>query len=282
MPARPDENEPDLPTTFGEYTLIERLAVGGMAEIYRARTEGLGGFEKILVIKKLHEHLTEDEDFIDMMVDEAKIAVRLNHPNIAKTFDLGCIDGHYFIVMEYIKGPDLSDIRQLQRQDREPLSTPAILFVGAEICAGLHYAHTRRGPDGEPMNIVHRDVSPPNVMLSTEGEVKLVDFGIAKARKRIQETEHGVIKGKFHYMAPEQARGQHLDARTDVFSAGLVVYELLARKNPYDGVAESEMMRTVRTAQIPPIREFRPEIDPDLEAVVMKALQRKRQDRYES
>jgi serine/threonine-protein kinase len=254
-----------------------------MAEIFRAKTQGLGGFEKIVVIKRLHERLGDDDDFVEMMIDEAKIAVRLNHPNIANVFDLGEIDGRYFIVMEYIEGPDLSRLLEEIEHRRERLPIPAALRIGSEVCAALEYAHTRRDARGREMRIVHRDVSPPNIMLSTEGEVKLVDFGIAKARKRVQQTQQGMIKGKFQYMAPEQARGsRQVDPRTDVFSMGMVLYEMLGGVNPYDGVGKSDILKTVRMAEIPSLQRHRPALDPELDSIVTKALARKPANRWGS
>mgnify|MGYP006280052589 CR=1 FL=1 len=272
----------EFPQQFGKYQLIERLAIGGMAEIYRAKTTGIGGFEKVLVIKKLHDRLSQDDEFIEMMVDEAKIAVRLNHPNIAKVFDLGRIQTQYFIAMEYIEGPDLSRVLGRVEERGDLLPVPAVLFIGAECCSGLHYAHTRRDAQGRPMNIVHRDVSPPNIMLSVEGEVKIVDFGIAKARKRVQKTRHGIIKGKFHYMAPEQAQGNRVDQRTDVFSIGIVLYEMLTGRNPYDGTDENDLLDAVRLAEIPPLRKHRRTLDPELDNIIMQALQRNPEKRYRS
>lgn len=274
------EQSDSYPQQFGKYELVERLAIGGMAEIYRAKTTGLGGFEKFLVIKKLHDRLSADDEFVDMIVDEAKIAVRLNHPNVAKVFDLGRIQDQYYIAMEYIEGPDLNRVFRHVDGDIDKIPVPAALYLTAECCAGLHYAHTRRDAQGRPLGIVHRDVSPPNIMLGLEGEVKLVDFGIAKARKRVQETEHGKIKGKFHYMAPEQARGDHVDPRTDVFSMGMVLYEMLAGANPYDGVEEPKLLDAVQAAEIEPIREHRPAIDPELDETVMRALRHDPNDRY--
>jgi serine/threonine-protein kinase len=273
---------PDFPRPFGKYELVDRLAVGGMAEIYLAKTTGIGGFENILVIKRLHDNLSEDDDFIEMMIDEAKIAVRLKHPNIAKIFDLGRIDAQYYIAMEYIEGPDVSWLLEAASEHGEQLPIPAVLFLGTECCSGLHYAHTRHDAEGRPMRIVHRDVSPPNIMLSVEGEVKIVDFGVAKARKRMQETRHGIVKGKFQYMAPEQAEAGRVDGRTDVFSMGIVLYEMLTGHNPYDQYPKEKLVQEVRRADIPPLRQHRPNLDPELDDIIMRALQREPGDRYPS
>jgi serine/threonine protein kinase len=273
---------PDFPRPFGKYELVDRLAVGGMAEIYLAKTTGIGGFENILVIKRLHDNLSEDDDFIEMMIDEAKIAVRLKHPNIAKIFDLGRIDAQYYIAMEYIEGPDVSGLLEAASEHGEQLPIPAVLFLGTECCSGLHYAHTRHDAEGRPMRIVHRDVSPPNIMLSVEGEVKIVDFGVAKARKRMQETRHGIVKGKFQYMAPEQAEAGKVDGRTDVFSMGIVLYEMITGHNPYDQYPKEELVQEVRRADIPPLRQHRPKLDPELDDIIMRSLRREPGDRYPS
>ncbi|QDG54652.1 PEGA domain-containing protein [Persicimonas caeni] len=269
--------------SFGKYTLLEKIAVGGMAEIYRAKTVGLGGFEKLLAIKRLHPQFGDEHDVTKMLVDEARIAVQLTHPNIAQIFDLGCIDEQYFIAMEFIDGVDLHQLNKRQRERGRAIPEPAVVFAMAEALGGLHFAHTRKGPDGSPLQIVHRDVSPQNIMISHEGEVKLVDFGIAKADVRAQEdTQHGIIKGKFYYMSPEQAHGHHIDARTDVFAAGMVLYELLAGDNPYARIQEYELLKAVRRADFPSISAVVPQIDPELANIVSKATQRDANYRFQS
>ncbi len=273
----------ESPHSFGKYTLLEKVAVGGMAEIYRAKTVGLGGFEKLLAIKRLHPQFGREHDVAQMLVDEARIAVHLTHPNIAQIFDLGCIDDQYFIAMEFIDGVDLHQVNKTVRERGSSIPVPALVFIMTEALSGLHYAHTRADADGKPLQIVHRDVSPQNIMVSHEGEVKLVDFGIAKAESRAQEeTQHGIIKGKFYYMSPEQAYGHHIDARTDVFAAGMVLYELLAGKNPYAGIKEYELLKAVRKADIPDLSSVRPDISPQLVDIVMRATRRDANYRFES
>ncbi|MFP4599645.1 MAG: protein kinase domain-containing protein [Persicimonas sp.] len=269
--------------SFGKYTLIEKVAAGGMAEIFRAKTVGIGGFEKLLAIKRLHPQFSEENEVTQMLVDEARIAVHLTHPNIAQIFDLGCIDGQYFIAMEFIEGVDLHQINKMVRERGSSLPIPALVFILAEALGGLHYAHTRTGPDGRPLNIVHRDVSPQNIMVSYEGEVKLVDFGIAKAEMRAQQdTQHGIIKGKFYYMAPEQAHAHHVDQRTDIFAAGMVLYELLAGRNPYARIEEFELLKAVRLADFPAISSIRRDIDPELERIIDQATRRDANYRFQS
>ncbi len=270
----------DLPRPFGPYVLTRRIAAGGMAEVYVATTRGVGGFEKSVAIKVILPRYSEDEHFVRMLVEEAKICALLNHVNIGQVYDLGCIDGTYFIVMEYIEGVDAYRLlKRIKEQGRElPIETA--VYVAREICQGLHYAHERRGPDGRPLHIVHRDVSPQNVLLSFAGEVKLVDFGIAKAALRSQQTEAGVIKGKYYYMSPEQAWGDPVDRRSDVFSTGLVLHELLTGRMVHRARNLPELLERVRKAEIPPPSHQRPELSPELDAIVMRALQRDPERRY--
>ena len=265
----------DSPQQFGKYRLLEKIAVGGMAEIFKAKARGVGGFEKVLAIKRLHRHFEEGDDFAQMLVDEAKIAVHLTHPNIAQIFDLGRIENRYFIAMEYIDGTDMHRIQRALRERNQTIPIPAILFAVSEALGGLHYAHTRTDPHGDPMEIVHRDVSPQNIMISRAGEVKIVDFGIAKAEKRLQEeTQQGIIKGKFYYMAPEQAYGHHVDARTDIFAAGMCLYEMLAGTNPYEGLSDHELLHAVRKANLDPLSRVSHDVDRELERIVMTAVRR--------
>jgi eukaryotic-like serine/threonine-protein kinase len=269
--------------TFGKYRLLEKVAVGGMAEIYRAKTVGMGGFEKLLAIKRIHPQFGEEDEIAQMLVDEARIAVHLTHPNIAQIFDLGCIDGHYFIAMEFIDGVDLHQIHRTLADQGGSIPVAPLVFIVAEALGGLHYAHTRTDPDGKPLQIVHRDVSPQNIMISHEGEVKLVDFGIAKAEMRAQqETQHGIIKGKFYYMSPEQAHAHHVDARTDVFAAGMVLYEMLAGENPYGGIEEYQLLKAVRKADFPPVSAVRPDLDAQLAQIVTRATRRGADYRFQS
>jgi serine/threonine protein kinase len=210
-----------------------------------------------------------------MLIDEAKIAVHLTHPNIAQIFDLGRIENRYFIAMEFIDGTDMHRAERALRERGKKVPIPVALFTVSEALSGLHYAHTRCDSSGRPMEIVHRDVSPQNIMVSRTGEVKVVDFGIAKAEKRMQEeTQQGIIKGKFYYMAPEQAYGHHVDARTDVFAAGMCLYEFMAGANPYEGMSDHELLHAVRQAQIQPLSRVRGDVDQQLERIVMTAIRR--------
>ncbi|MGK0361454.1 MAG: serine/threonine protein kinase [Bradymonadia bacterium] len=267
---------------FGRYILLERIAIGGMAEIFKAKAPGLGGFEKVLAIKRLHPRYSQDADFIEMLIDEARITVELAHSNIGQIFDLGKVEDHYYIAMEFIDGRDLYRALKRLRERRMQFPLDAAAYVAMEACAGLDYAHRKRDSRGRPLNIIHRDVSPQNVLLSMDGDVKIVDFGIAKAALRAYETEAGIIKGKFYYMSPEQARGEHLDHRTDIFSLGIVLYEMLTGDLLYKDDDDVTLLSKVRRADIEPPSIVRPDLPTTLERIVMRALSRDREERYPS
>lgn len=267
---------------FGPYRLVRQVAVGGMAEIHLAKARGIAGFEKYVALKMIHPNFAEDEQFIEMLVDEAKIAVQLTHHNIAQTFDLGRVGDTYYISMEYVDGADLYKVlRRASEQDIEfPLDVCA--FIAKEVASGLDYAHRKRDVAGQPLGIVHRDVSPQNVLVSYAGEVKLVDFGIAKATMKVKQTAAGVIKGKYYYMSPEQASGGRVDARSDIFSAGIVLYEMLTGQMLYLEEDLHRLLDMVRRADIAPPSKLRRGIPPQLERIVMHALAKTPPDRYQS
>ncbi|MBX3252336.1 MAG: serine/threonine protein kinase, partial [Myxococcales bacterium] len=272
----------DLPRPFGPYTLLRRLAVGGMAEVYVAKTKGIGGFEKLVAIKVIHPRYSEDEHFVQMMVEEAKLSVLLTHVNIAQTFDLGCIDGTYFIVMELVDGPDAYKLLKRAAERRVQLPIDVCAYIAAEVCQGLDYAHRKRDVTGAPLHIVHRDISPQNVLISHAGEVKVVDFGIAKAAMRSGQTEVGVIKGKYYYMSPEQAWADPVDARSDIFSTGLVLHELLTGQMVYQEDNLPRLLDRVRKADVPPPSIQRPDVPSELDRIVQRSLAKHVVDRYES
>lgn len=269
---------------FGKYELLEKIAVGGMAEIFKARTKGVGGFEKYLAIKRILPHLSENKDFIDMLINEAKIAVMLSHANIVQIYDLGKIDDSYFIAMEYIEGKDLRALMTRCDQIGMPLFIQHAIFIAIEACKGLEYAHSKTdgGPNPRELNIVHRDISPQNVMISYEGEVKITDFGIAKANVNISETEAGVVKGKYEYMSPEQASGLVVDRRTDIFSTGIVLYEMLTGQKPFRGESDLTILERVREAKVDPPSKYNKSIPKKLEKIVLKALSKDAPDRYQT
>jgi eukaryotic-like serine/threonine-protein kinase len=268
-------------TPFGKYYLLERINVGGMAEVFKAKTVGVEGFEKIVAIKRILPSVAEDEEFIKMFIDEAKITSQLSHANLAQTFDLGKFADAYYIAMEYVPGKDLRAVQERLRRrgDRIPLSIAA--YVVGKVCEGLDYAHRKRDASGRELNIVHRDVSPQNVIVSYEGEVKLVDFGIAKAANKITRTQAGILKGKFGYMSPEQVRGLPLDRRSDIFAAGVVLDELCTGERLFTGSSDFSVLEKVQEAEITPPSVALPEISPRLEKVILKALAREPERRYQ-
>ncbi len=268
---------------FGQYTLLERIASGGMAEIFLAKTKGFGGFEKTLVIKRLHPHYSDDHSFVKMLVDEAKITVQLQHANIVQIFDLGRIGGQYYIAMEYVDGKDLFHIlRELHDNDLQ-MPLEAACFIAAQLCHGLQYAHCRRDEESnQPLQVVHRDISPQNLLVSWSGEVKIADFGIVKAAQRSTHTEAGIIKGKFYYMSPEQALGIDIDYRSDIFSAGIVLFEALTATPLYDDTETATLMQRVQSGDVRSPTEFRDDIPEELDRICMRALAADRDARYGS
>ena len=268
-------------TPFGKYFLLDRINVGGMAEVYKAKTVGVEGFEKIVAIKRILPSVAEDEEFIKMFVDEAKITSQLSHANLCQTFDLGKIDDTFYIAMEYVPGRDLRAVfeRMNRRGERMPLMLAA--YVMARVCDGLDYAHRKRDPSGRDLHIVHRDVSPQNIIVSYEGEVKLIDFGIAKAANKITKTQAGILKGKFGYMSPEQVRGLALDGRSDIFAAGVVLYELATSERLFTGASDFSVLEKVQQAKVPPPSQIEPAIPLRLERIILKALAREPEDRYQ-
>ncbi|MCD6497218.1 MAG: serine/threonine protein kinase, partial [Deltaproteobacteria bacterium] len=267
---------------FGPYVLVRQIAMGGMAAIYLARSVGESGFEKYMALKMIHPHLSADSHFVQMLIEEAKITVFLNHSNIGHVFDLGRIDDTYYIAMEYVDGADLYHImRNITERDVQ-MSPEISAYIMHEVCAGLDYAHRCRDQVGNPLRIIHRDISPQNILVSRAGEIKVVDFGIAKAALRAKQTEVGVIKGKYYYMSPEQAWGRPLDQRTDIFSAGVVLYETLAGQMLYLEEDVAKLLEMVRRADIPPLHLRRPDVPRELEAITMKAVARRPEDRWQT
>lgn len=253
-----------------------------MAEIYVASTRGLGGFEKLAALKLVHPHLAADPQFVRMLVDEAKILVLLTHANIAQVFDLGCIEDTYYIAMEFVDGLDTHGLQTAAQREGRPLPIAVCAYVLAEMLNGLDYAHRKRDASGRPLNIVHRDISPQNVVVSQAGEVKLVDFGIAKSNRQSEGTEAGIIKGKYFYMSPEQAWGDPTDRRSDVFSSGILLFEMLTGHMLYSGKSVPELIGKVRRAEVPQPESLRGDIPQELSEIVMRALQRDPSARYQS
>jgi eukaryotic-like serine/threonine-protein kinase len=265
---------------LGSYLLVERLNTGGMADIYLAKQFGFGGTDQIVALKCIRPEIAEDPVFIRMFVDEAKLAVLLRHGNIASTYELGCIGSTYCIAMEFIHGRDLRALIERARARGVQVPERLGLHIMAQICDGLDYAHRKADPVGVPLNIVHRDVSPQNMLLSYAGEVKVIDFGIAKAATHASRSQAGVLKGKYGYMSPEQVRGQSVDARSDIFACGVVLWELLTRERLFSGSSDFSVLEKVRQVEVIPPTLVSPSISPDVEAVIMRALERDPNDRY--
>jgi serine/threonine protein kinase len=269
------------PVPFGKYLLLDRISVGGMAEVFKAKSYGVEGFEKIIAIKRILPTMGEDRDFIKMFIDEAKIAGQLAHANICQIFELGRIDGSHFIAMEYIWGKDLLQIQNRLRKNKQPMPIPMACFSIAKVLEGLDYAHRKRDPLGRPLEIVHRDCSPQNVLVSYEGEVKVIDFGIAKATSRNSRTMAGVLKGKFGYMSPEQVRGLPLDRRSDIFAIGTMLYECLTGDRLFQGETDFSTLEKVRNVDIQSPRAINPQIPEAIEKIILKALAKDVDDRYQ-
>ncbi|TNE51462.1 MAG: serine/threonine protein kinase [Deltaproteobacteria bacterium] len=267
-------------TTLGRYTLIEQLAVGGMAEIWLAHMAGPEGFEKLLVIKKILPHLLQRPSFLQMFLNEARLAAQLNHPNVVQIYDLGKVDEIYFIAMEYIFGRDLSEIGYKTKKKQEPIPIEFATKIISQVCEGLYAAHTKSDTFGQPLNIVHRDVSPHNVLVSFSGNVKILDFGIAKAANQYDQTQQGILKGKVSYMSPEQILGDPIDARSDLFSLGAVFYELVTGYRLFTGDNDIAILRSITEDDVEPPSTFNKEIPPDLEAIILGMLEKNPDDRY--
>ncbi len=261
------------PHLFGKFYLLQRLAVGGMAEIFRARVPGAGGFEKELVVKRILPARAQDEGFIKMLVNEAKLTVQLTHSNIAQVYECGRIDGNYFISMELVNGVSMKEMMQTFTRAGQPLSPEQAIFIVLQLLTGLDYAHRKTDGQGRPLEIVHCDVSPDNALISWEGEIKLLDFGIARAATGLSNYKEGMLMGKLGYVAPEQASIEHRwDHRVDLFAAGIVLYELLTKQKPFPRATDVDSLVTARKARVVPPTAIDPRLPKDLDAILGKAL----------
>lgn len=267
------------PYPFGNYFLLERLAIGGMAEVYLAKSSGMSGFEELVALKRILPTIAADDEFVAMFIDEAKIAGQLSHGNVARIFDLGKIDSSYFIAMEYISGHDLRTLwDRVCSEGYMPIALAC--YVTQKICAGLDYAHRKRDSRGRALGIIHRDVSPQNVLMSYTGDIKVIDFGIAKAANRMVRTATGILKGKFAYMAPEQAKGDPTDHRADIFAIGVMFYELLTGERAFKADTDYALLKKVREVNLVPPRDIRPDIPRQLEDIIYKAMAKNATGRY--
>jgi eukaryotic-like serine/threonine-protein kinase len=269
------------PIPFGKYLLLDRINIGGMAEVWRGKQFGASGFERLVAIKRILPNIAEDDEFISMFIDEAKISVQLTHANIGQIFELGQISSSYFIAMEYIPGKDMRAIFDRCRKKGEPAPIPLVAYCVSKMCEGLDYAHRKKDGMGRDMNIVHRDISPQNILVSYEGEVKVIDFGIAKAAGKATKTQAGILKGKFGYMSPEQIRGLPLDRRSDVFAIGVCLYEMLTGERLFVGESDFSVLEKVRKAEVAPPSTYNRRIPETLEKIVLKALARDVDERYQ-
>jgi serine/threonine-protein kinase len=272
----------NLPAAFGRYELIELIATGGMAHIFRARLGSAEGTSKELVIKRVLPHLLENRDFIDMFVDEARITMPLTHGNIVQVFEFGQEGPDYFLAMEFVHGRNLETVLKCVEESKQQLPLPIALFISSEVAKGLDYAHRFRDPHDRPTGIIHRDVSPQNILVGFQGEVKLTDFGIAKAKSRIRTTSQGIIRGKASYLSPEQAECTELDGRSDQFSLGAVLYEMITGVRPFDGETEIATLQKVRDTIVQAPSRLRPEIPSEIDGLILKALSREPDRRFEN
>jgi eukaryotic-like serine/threonine-protein kinase len=265
------------------YTITERLDHGGMAEVFRGVAESMEGFKKPVAIKRILPNLTKNQKFVSMFLDEARLSLFLQHANIVQVFDISKTpDNAYFLVMEYVDGCNLKGLIERHKQKGKRLSIGHSVYLMIECCKALQYAHSLEHPEtNEPLGIVHRDISPPNILLSKNGEIKLVDFGLAKANSQIESTDPGVVKGKFSYLSPEAASGQNVDSRADVFAVGIILWELFTGRRLFYGDSDYQTVELVRQARVPSIAALNPEIDAEIEQVVRKALARDPDDRYQ-
>lgn len=266
------------PQQFGDYHLLEKIATGGMAEVWRARAYGMAGFEKILVIKKVLASLATNSDFVKLFIDEARIAVQLHHANIVQVFDLGEVNGTYYMAMEFVQGPDLSVLLRLARGE-DTVEISVALLVITEVLKALQFAHERCGEDGKPLHIVHCDISPHNILVSQAGEVKITDFGISRAAFQT-DALHEVVRGKYAYMSPEQIDGCELDGRSDLYSLGIVLFEMITGQRLFKADTREGVLGKVLRGDVPSPRAIRADVSAELEAVILKMLQRKPSNRY--
>jgi serine/threonine protein kinase/Flp pilus assembly protein TadD len=269
------------PKQFGKYQLLDKIAVGGMAELFRAKLTGAQGFEKLIAIKKILPNLSREENLVTAFIDEAKLAALLHHENIIQIYDFGSMDDQYFIAMEYLFGKDLRTITRTARKKDAALGLENIVYIVSRICAGLDYSHHLKDLQGKPLNIIHRDINPQNILVTYEGQVKIIDFGIAKAANHNTQTRENLIKGKLAYMSPEQANGMQIDHRSDIFSTGIILYELLADRRMFTGET-MHVLSLVRDAQYDPPEEVIPDLPSKLKEILCRCLAKDPNERYQT
>jgi len=269
-------------TRVGKYLLLDRIGVGGMAEVLRAKALGPAGFDRIVALKCIRPMLASDETFVKMFVDEAKIAGQLDHDNIVRIHELGRVRGTHFMTMDYVFGRDLRQVLAQLKGEGQVMAPPMAAFIAAQMLDALDHAHTKTDARGQPMRVIHRDVSPQNILIAYNGRVLLIDFGILKAANRAVKTLSGVTRGKVGYMSPEQISGEPIDHRSDLFAVGTCLHEMLCCRRLFRGKSDVEVIERVRAADAAPPSTFNPRVPPELDAIVMRALSLRREDRYQS
>ena len=262
------------------YEIVDRIDVGGMAEVFRGKAVSLDGYAKQVAIKRVLPQLAADAKFVNMFLDEARLSLALSHANIVSVFDVSRAGETYFIVMEYVDGANLKTLMELARASQRPFPTAVAVQIGIEVCKALAYAHERKDSEGKLLHIVHRDVSPPNILISREGEVKITDFGLAKAASQLESTDPGFVKGKYGYLSPESADGKEVDGRSDLFSLGIILWELLAGRRLFQGENDLQTLQRVKEARIPGLAPLCADLHPELEAIIRRALTADRDRRY--
>jgi serine/threonine-protein kinase len=272
-----------MPDSQQRYRVVEKLESGGMAEVFRAESEGLQGFRKQVAIKRVLPHLSEKKKFISMFLDEARLSAQLSHSNCVQVFDIGVGDNAYFIVMEFVDGANLKAIAESLKKQGKEFPVQCAAFIALEICKGLAYAHELSDPgSGAQLHIVHRDMSPPNVLVTKFGEIKIVDFGLAKANSQLEKSEPGIIKGKFSYLSPEAAMGGEVDLRTDIFAVGIILWELLTGQRLFLGETDFQTVKKVQQANVPLVSTINKKVPPELDRILTKTLARDPAARYQT
>ena len=264
------------------YRVIKRLEAGGMAEVYLGEASSVEGFKKRVAIKRVLPHLAQNDNFIQMFLDEARLSARLSHANIVSVFDISARDDTYFLIMEFVDGANLKRILDSIQRRGQTFPLAQAVYVCAEACRGLSYAHELHDENGRPLGIVHRDISPPNIMITKRGEVKVADFGLAKAGTQLSQTDPGVVKGKFSYLSPEAALGKEVDSRADLFSLGIVLWEMLAGRRLFLGETDYATVKLIQQANIPRLAPLNNQVDEAFEEIILKALTREPEDRYQT
>src|SRR5258706_3755711 len=266
--------------TEQRYQVVERIAAGGMAEVYRGESAGIEGFRKKVAIKRVLPKLSANREFINMFLDEARLCAYLSHSKCVQVFDIGQAAGAHFIVMEYVDGADLQGVLEYLQRHEQQMPVEVACLIAMHVCEGLAYAHDASDHNGQPLGIVHRDISPHNVLMTRFGEVKLVHFGLAKASSHLTAEEEDIVKGKFGYLAPEVTLGQGADRRVDIFAAGILLWEMLAGRRLFKGETDLETFKQVQAAVVPDVRQIRSDVNDDVAYVLSKALARDRDQRY--